>query len=143
MELVPSRGVRVADAGLGGVPAIASVVYGVQATGVVPRLSACLALFLSVTIAVRGYRAGVSCGNGELTVRGYLWTRTIPRSGIVEITDFPAVRWTDPRDPRGRRRWSPLWVFRADSSEIARSVASKKQNLAALRRWVRGRAKSS
>ncbi|WP_043673230.1 hypothetical protein [Streptomyces xylophagus] len=140
MELVPTRGVRVANAGLGGVPAVASVVYGIQATAVLPRLSACLALLLSVTIAVRGYRAGVSCGNGELTVRGYLWTRTIPRSGIVEITDFPAVRWTD---PRGRGRWSPLWVFRADSREIARSAASKNQDLAALRRWVRGRAKSS
>ncbi|MGY1499613.1 hypothetical protein ACW4TU_24045 [Streptomyces sp. QTS52] len=113
-----------------------SIIYEAQATAVYPRLTACLVLFVSVIIAVRGYRLSVSCKDTELTVRGYLRTRTTPRSSITEITDFPAVRWTD---SGGRGRWSPLWVFHIGPHETARMTAAKHRNLAALRRWLRPR----
>jgi hypothetical protein len=136
MELSPSRLGRVANSGLGAIPAVASVAYGAQAAAVYPRLGACVALIASVVIAVRGYRLGVTYQNAEMTVRGYLRTRAIPRESITEITDFPAVRWTD---PSGRRRWTPLWVFRVGPRETARMAASKERNVAALRLWVHPR----
>ncbi|MEU6227151.1 hypothetical protein [Streptomyces sp. NPDC047042] len=136
MELAPPRVGRIANSCLGVLPGVASVLYGAQATAVVPRLWAGLVLVFSVVIAVRGYRLSIACGEAGLTVRGYLRTRTIPRSSITAITDFPAVRWTD---PRGRRRWSPMLVLHRDYHETAGSVASKKKNLAALCNWLQPR----
>ncbi|MDX3456127.1 hypothetical protein PV396_30005 [Streptomyces sp. ME02-8801-2C] len=140
MELAPPRVGRIANSCLGVVPAAGSVLYAVQATAVVPRLWACLGLFFSVVVAVRGYRLSIACGEAELTVRGYLRTRTIPRSSITAITGFPAVRWTD---SRGRGRWSPLWVLHRGSRETRGSIASKKKNLAALCNWLQPRKRRS
>ena len=136
MELAPSRWGRLANSGLGVVPAAGSLLYTAQAHGVYPRLAGCTMLLVLVVIAVRGYRLGVSCKDTELTVRGYLRTRTIPRGSITEITGFPAVRWTD---PRGRGRWSPLWAFHTSSREPARTRAAKERDTEALRRWLRPR----
>ncbi|MET8081296.1 hypothetical protein [Streptomyces sp. NPDC005303] len=136
MELAPSRRGRVANSGLGALPAAVTILYAAQTTAAFPRLSACVVLSASVIIAVRGYRLCVTCENTELTVRGYLRTRTIPRSSITEITDFPAVRWTD---PSGRRRWSPLWVLHRGPHETAGIAASKNRNIAALRNWLQPR----
>lgn len=134
MELVPWG--RLANSGLGLVPAAGSLVYTAQAPDGYPRLAGCTVLLVCVVIAVRGYRLGVSCGDAELTVRGYLWTRTIPRGSITEITGFPAVRWTD---SRGRGHWSPLWAFHTSSGEPTRTTAAKERNTEALRRWLRPR----
>jgi hypothetical protein len=136
MELSPSRWGRIANSSLGVVPAAVSILYEAQATAVYPRLAVCLVLMVSAVITVRGYRLSVSCKNSEMTVRGYLRTRTIPRSSITEITDFPAARWTD---PSGRRRWSPIWVFHVGPHETARITASKNRNIATLRHWLRPR----
>ncbi|MFF4059383.1 hypothetical protein ACFYZ8_21940 [Streptomyces sp. NPDC001668] len=134
VELAPSRWGRLANSGLGVVPAAGSLVCTAQAPGAYPRLAGCTVLLVCVVIAVRGYRLGVLCRDAELTVRGYLWTRTILRGSITEITGFPAVRWTD---SRGRGRWSPLWVFHTSSREPARTTAAKERNTEALRRWLR------
>ncbi|MET7476009.1 hypothetical protein ABZT17_16800 [Streptomyces sp. NPDC005648] len=125
-----------ANSGLGGVPAVVSVLFTAQASAVYSRLAGCLALLVCLVVAVRGYRLSVSCDDTDLTVRGFLRTRTIPRSGITEITDFPAVRWTD---SSGRGHWSPLWVLRTSSRESARTTESKDRGVAALRRWLRRR----
>jgi hypothetical protein len=136
MELSPSRWNRIANSSLGLVPAAVSILYEAQATAVYPRLAVFLVLMVAAVITMRGYRLSVSCKNAELTVRGYLRTRTIPRSSITEITDFPAVRWTD---PSGRRRWSPIWAFHVGPHETARITASKNRNIAALRHWLQPR----
>ncbi|MEW2117394.1 hypothetical protein AB0945_19825 [Streptomyces sp. NPDC005474] len=140
MELAPSRLGRIANSCLGALPAAGSILYAAQTTGTFPRLSACLVLCVSVVIAVRGYWLSVTCENAELTVRGYLRTRTIPRSSITEITDLPAVRWTD---PKGNRRWSPLWVLARSPDEIAGITASKDRQIAALRTWLQPRKRRS
>ena len=140
MELAPSRWGRTANSCLGALPAAGSILYAAQTTAVFPRLSACLVLSVSVIIAVRGYRLSVTCENAELTVRGYLRTRTIPRSSISEITDLPAVRWTD---PKGNRHWSPMWVLQRGSGEIAGLTASKERQIAALRNWLQPRKRRS
>ncbi|MDQ0933654.1 hypothetical protein [Streptomyces turgidiscabies] len=129
-----------ANSSLGALPAAGSVLYAAQTTAVFPRLSACLVLFVAVVIAVRGHRLSVTCENAELTVRGYLRTRTIPRSSITEITALPAVRWTD---PKGNRRWSPMWVLARSPAEFAVITASKERQIAALRNWLQPRKRGS
>lgn len=133
MDLAPPKRGRVANSSLGLLPAASSILYGAQANAVYPRLAAGLALLASAVIAVRGYRLGAVCRNSELIVRGYLFTRAIPRAGIIEITDFPAVRWTD---ASGRPRWSPLWFLNVGPHEIPEMRASKSRDIARLRRWV-------
>ncbi|NYH86316.1 hypothetical protein SAMN05421678_12729 [Actinopolymorpha cephalotaxi] len=87
-------------------------------------------------LAVRGYRSGVLCDRGTATVRGLLRTRTIARSHIVEVTDFPAIRW---RTEAGRPRWTPIIALMADNRELAYFRNHKLRSLSQLRRWARRR----
>jgi len=68
-------------------------------------------------LGVRGFRLGVVLGDGELVVRGFLWSRHIAAKDIQEITVFPAVRWVS----GGRSRWSPIVAF-ADAGAMATRV---------------------
>jgi hypothetical protein len=133
MELSPSRGTRLANSCLGVVPAVVCTAYAVSATGPWPRVAALLAFLASAAVAVRGYRLGVTCVNTDVTVRGYLRTRVIPRDSITAITDFPAVRWTA---PNGRKRWTPISALMTSSREPVRITEAKEDALAQLRQWV-------
>ena len=136
MELRPTAVNRVAHAGLGLVPGVLAAGEGVRATGAADRVTAGVIAVLCAVLAVRGYRLGVRCAAGRLTVRGWLWTRTIERDRVTEVTGFPAVRWTA---PSGRRRWTPVGAFVSDGGELAAVRRSKRDNRAALRRWVAGK----
>ncbi|MET9654981.1 hypothetical protein ABZZ44_32550 [Streptomyces sp. NPDC006460] len=136
MELRPIAVNRVAHAGLGIVPGVLAVGEGVGATGAADRVTAGVIAALCAVLGVRGYRLGVRCAAGRLTVRGWFWTRTIERHRVTEITGFPAVRWTA---PSGRRRWTPVTAFMSDGGELAVVRRSKRDNRAALRRWAAGR----
>lgn len=94
VELSPSMLNRLANSSLGAVPAVAAGAYASQAGSGFSRLAACFAVMGFAILAVRGYRLGVTCERGRLSIRGYLRTRVIARECITEITDFPAVRWT-------------------------------------------------
>ena len=68
-----------------------------------------LAWFISVIyFPVRGYRMMVRVDADQVVIRGWWWTRTMPRTAVRTVTVFPALRWVD---RAGRRRWSPLWMF--------------------------------
>ena len=71
-------------------------------------LGAVLFGVLGVFLAVRGYRAGASYGADEIVIRGFIYSRRIPKVRITQITEFPAVRWT--RED-GKARWSPIFAF--------------------------------
>lgn len=103
MELSPAMLNRLANGSLGAVPAAAAVAYVAQASSGFSRLMACFAVIGFAILAVRGYRLGVTCERGRLSIRGYLRTRVITRECITEITDFPAVRWTA---RKGGKRWT-------------------------------------
>ncbi|MFI8290774.1 hypothetical protein ACIGBL_16755 [Streptomyces sp. NPDC085614] len=136
MELRPTAVNRAANAGLGLVPGVLACVEGVRATGAADRATAGVIAALCAVIAVRGYRVGVRCAAGRLTVRGWLWTRTIERDRITAVTGFPAVRWTA---PSGRRRWTPVGAFVGNEGELAGVRRRKRDNRAALRRWAAGK----
>ncbi|GAA1104233.1 MULTISPECIES: hypothetical protein [Kitasatospora] len=133
MELSPSGVNRVANAVLGLVPSIGGLVYAVEAAGGLSRLVAGVVVVGGAVLGVRGYRLGVTCRGGHLTVRGYLWTRVIPRQYVVGITGFPAVRW---RPPAGRMRWTPISAFVASRGETSGAAAAKADAVARLRRWA-------
>src|SRR5262249_14618469 len=59
-------------------------------------------------IAVRISKVSVEVRAGDVFVRGVLWSRTIPRSSVSMLTNYPALRWTD---QAGRSRWTPLNLF--------------------------------
>ena len=133
MELSPSMSNRLANSSLGAAPAAAAVAYAVQAGSGFSRLVACFAVMGFVILAVRGYRLGVTCERGRLSIRGYLRTRVIARERITEITDFPAVRWTA---RKGGKRWTPVTAFMPSPGEAATIRRHKAQVTAELRRWA-------
>ncbi|MGW8767823.1 hypothetical protein ACWGN5_35665 [Streptomyces sp. NPDC055815] len=131
--LVPTFANRVANTALGVAPGLGCIQYGVEAGTGWQQAAAVVALLAFGTLAVRGYRAGVRCEAERLVVRGYVWTRVIPRAAVTGVTDLPAVRWTS---PGGRRRWTPVTVFTTLSGETAGVRARKRSNTARLRRWA-------
>ncbi|MFD3958260.1 MULTISPECIES: hypothetical protein [Streptomyces] len=137
MQLSPTPLNRLANSCLGVVPAVAGIAYAVQADRGVLRLAAGLVVIAFAVLAVRGYRLGVTCEHVRMTVRGYLRTRVIDRERISEITDFPAVRWTD---RTGRKRWTPLLALRTSPGEFPAIRLHKERAVSRLRRWAqRGR----
>jgi hypothetical protein len=68
------------------------------------RAAGVLAL-IGIVLASRVYRPAVETRSDSITVWGMVRTRVIPRASITEITNYPAIVWTD---PAGRRRWSPV-----------------------------------
>lgn len=134
MELSPSMLNRLANSGLGAIPAVGGVAYATQASDGSPRLAAWAAVIGLVFITVRGYRLGVTCDNSKATIRGYLRTRVITREHITAVSDFPAIRWTT---RTGRKRWTPITAFITSPSETAGSRLSKERIIAKLRRWAR------
>jgi hypothetical protein len=90
-------------------------------------------LVLGGFVAVRGYNLSVECAGQHVTVRGYLWTTTISRADIIEITDFPAVTWRS----GGRRRWSPLWALGAPARAFPAYQRHAALCVGRLRRWLR------
>ncbi|MFJ9684479.1 hypothetical protein ACIRRX_02155 [Streptomyces bacillaris] len=133
MQLSPPPLNRLANSCLGVVPAVAGIVYAAQADRGVLRLAAGLAAIGFAVLAVRGYRLGATCEHARMTVRGYLRTRVIDRECVSEITDFPAVRWTD---RTGRARWTPLTALRTSPGEFPTFRLHKERAVGRLRRWA-------
>jgi hypothetical protein len=73
----------------------------------VPPLIGGAVTAVGVVLAVRGFRTGARLNRTSVTVRGYLWSRTIPRRAITELTTLPALRWTS---RSGASRWTPLFI---------------------------------
>jgi len=98
--------------------------------------AAVLSISAGLYMAVRGPRAEVVCDERGVVVRGLLWTRAVPRRAVVEVTDFPALRW---RDDRGRARWTPLTMFVSYPTLLPVHVRHSEEQVRRLRRWVHRR----
>jgi hypothetical protein len=91
---------------------------------------------LGLLLALRGYRMGAETRSGSVIIWGMLRTRVIPRDAIAEITDFPAVVWTD---LVGNRRWSPLLAFQTPSRALPGIAEHHAACAQRLRKWARHR----
>lgn len=90
----------------------------------------CFFALSAVWLVVRGYRMAVIVKSGSVTVRGFLWSRTIPRDAVLDLTVLPAIRW---RDRRGRRRWSPLVMFVAPAYVVSAVGEHNRATIRSLR----------
>ncbi|HEX5994589.1 MAG TPA: hypothetical protein VFY84_05550 [Jiangellales bacterium] len=97
------------------------------------HLIAVLAVLTGVVLAVRGYRLGIECTGEQATVHGYLRTRTVPRSSVIQVTSFPALRW---RRPGGRIRWTPVLAFAEVGGVLPVVSRHNEQCTDRLRRWA-------
>lgn len=94
------------------------------------------AVALGLCVAVRGWRMEVVCEGGGVRVRGLLRTRVVPRGAVAEVSDWPAVRWTD---ATGRRRWTPLVMFATSPRMLRSAVRHHDEQVRRLRQWVHRR----
>lgn|SRR5574341_1033683 len=135
MTLRPLRGTRVANSSLGAVLVVPSVILALDPSVPWGWEAGILLALLGVLLAVRGYRLGVHCDDDTITVYGLLWTRTIPKASVIEITDFPAVRWAT---ESGHVRWTPVIAFNHDlARSVPRTVAAHDRTCVdRLRDWT-------
>jgi hypothetical protein len=91
---------------------------------------------LGVVLAYRGYRLAVETRSNSLTVWGMLRTRVIPRAAISEVTDYPAVVWTN---AQGKVRWSPVLAFLTPQRALPGVAEHHAACVKRLRQWARRR----
>lgn len=84
-------------------------------------------------LAVRGYRVGVAVTPAAVIVRGYLWSRTVPRAAVVEVTGFPALRW---QGSGPKLRWTPIVAFADFGGVLPFVVEHGERQVSQLRRLV-------
>ena len=83
---------------------------------------------------LRSFRAGVAVGD-EVEVRGYLWSRRVPRGSVLGVTGFPSVVW---RDAAGRRRRSPVLALMTNPRALPSVERERDARVEQLRRLLRG-----
>jgi hypothetical protein len=89
-----------------------------------------------LVLLVRGYNLSAETNQGELLVHGYLRSRAVARSAIVEITDSGTVVWND---GDGRRRRTLIWAFNTPPGTLTGVAEHHADCRKRLMRWVRGR----
>lgn len=63
-------------------------------------------------VSVRSLRVAVVVTDADVTYRGYLWSRRVPRGQVRRVTDFPCMVWDS---GGGRSRWTPMPCFMQSS----------------------------
>jgi hypothetical protein len=101
-----------------------------------PATAAGLLALIGIVLAVRGYRLSAETHNDSVTVCGMLRSRVIPRAAISQITDYPAIVWTD---RAGKKRWTPVLAFLTPSRTLPGVAAHHAACLNRLRHWARRR----
>jgi hypothetical protein len=87
-------------------------------------------------ITPRCVAGGVEGTATELIVRGWLWSRRIPRGAITEISPTK-VTWIT---PSGRGRWTPLTMFWNGLNPWTPIAEHNEHAIHSIRRWLDGEA---
>ena len=91
---------------------------------------------LGVVLAVRGYRLAAETHHDSVTVYGMLRTRVISRAAITQITDDPAIIWTD---PAGKTRSTPVLAFLTPTRTVPGVAQHHTVCVNQLRQWAHSR----
>jgi hypothetical protein len=96
---------------------------------------ATLVLFIGVPLwlVVRSFRAGVKCEDRRLLIRGWFWSRTIPKDQILRVTNRKFVEWTS---KRGAKRYSPLLMFWTWPRSYGSLDSYNSDALMTVTRWI-------
>jgi hypothetical protein len=94
-----------------------------------------LVIFVLVPLwlVIRSFRAGVKCEEHRLLIRGWFWSRSIPRNQIVKVTDRKFVEWTS---KQGSTRYSPLLMFWTWPRSYGLLDSYNSEALLTVARWV-------
>jgi hypothetical protein len=87
---------------------------------------------LCAWLAICAMRQCVILTSSTITVRGWLWSRRVPRDAVTAVTDWPAIRWSS----GDRDRWTPVHAFYRPGAG-PRMTDHDRENLAYLRAAVR------
>jgi len=122
-----------------GIVATAAVVATVPDLMSRPRPGAMTVLILFTVIpaylAARSFRAGVVLYPDRIIVRRWIWSRSIPRDRVVELTRMKFIAWTT---RSGRRRVTPLAMFWEYARMTEGMTSANTYALSAIRSWIRG-----
>jgi hypothetical protein len=86
-------------------------------------------------------RLGLDLYADRAVVRGYLGTRVVPRSAIVDVTPWPSIIWVDPDGRQRRSVVNALNVYRNPfwARPNPALVACVDAQIANLKNWVADR----
>lgn len=87
-------------------------------------------------LTVRGYQLSAETRQGELVVHGYLRSRAVGRTAILEITDSSTVLWTD---SNGKRRRTPILAFNTQPGTLPSVADHQAACRERIRKWARRR----
>jgi hypothetical protein len=100
---------------------------------------------LGLLYSVRGYRMAVFIDNDSVLVRGFSYSRRIPRSAIFEMTVLGAPWWAFPlvrlpmlhwRGAGGRKRRTPILAFSEGLSVSAKLSNDNEERLAIIQHAI-------
>jgi hypothetical protein len=100
------------------------------------RLAGVFVAVMGAVLVVRGWRIAVLCEQRQVTVRGFLRTRTIARTAVIELTGFPALRWRSRGPLPG---WTPIVAFMGSPGALAGIQQHNDEQLRTLERWLKHR----
>jgi hypothetical protein len=102
-----------------------------------PNLFAVL-LFVAVPLwlVIRSLRASVECTSEKILVRGWIWSRLIPRSHITSLSSgWRVIHWTS---RSGSKRLTPLPMFWDFPNATYSMDQHNAEAIAEVQRWIRG-----
>jgi len=125
--------------GTGVAVAIAAVVSGASARGVVVVLGAALVV-VGIWAVVRLPRVAVHLSDDTLRYSGFLVSWTAPRGEITAVLDDAHIEW---REPSGARRRRQIWMLNQawedDGTRFASVWRWRREALLEVRDWALAR----
>jgi len=103
VTLVPSVGRRALGAGTAASGA-AGWTWLAAVSGGAAQFGAAVVATASAWMALCLVRQSVTVTDSTVVVRGWLWSRRVPREAVTAVTGWPAIRWSS----GGRERWTPV-----------------------------------
>jgi hypothetical protein len=92
----------------------------------------------TIFLVVRAFRAAVVLRDDSITIRGWWWSRTVPRDRVLRVSEWGWLVW---RTRGGRETRSPLAIFWNFGDSWFVPLASHNEHaLAMIRRWITDRA---
>src|SRR5436190_21898705 len=131
VRLSPTMHRKIVNALAAAVAAVGFVGVASWSTGPFVAVAAAVSV-LCAWMAVSAIRQCVILSSSTIIVRGWLWSRRVPRDAVTAITDWPAIRWSS----GDRDRWSPVHAFYRPGAG-PRMTDHDRENLAYLRAAIR------
>ena len=91
-------------------------------------------LVLAAILSIRFWRLSVTLYPDRAVVRGYLWSRTVRRDRVTEVSDLAWMVWTT---AAGRRRRTPLTAVWVNGSALPRYAKHAAKCLQRAQMWAR------